>query len=130
MITRNFSLDEFTRSETAEKLNIDNSIPEKYVANVHNLAVNVLQPTRDKIGALRINSGFRCPELNRAVGGVETSHHLTAHAADIYPIAKHKLKETFLFIRDNLKYTQLILYPNFIHVSYIPSNLKKQVIYK
>lgn len=82
-LTKNFSLEEFTKSSTAIKYHIDNTIPEKYMNNVQKLA-EILQIIRDAWDdQIKINSGYRCKELNVKVGGSKTSDHLYAAAADI-----------------------------------------------
>lgn len=87
-ITKNFSYEEFTESSTAKARGIDNSLPNQTVrAAVKELAEKILQPLRDAYGGgIRITSGYRCPALNKAVGGSATSAHLTGYAADLQPI--------------------------------------------
>lgn len=83
-LSHNFWLHEFVVSETANKLGIDNTPPPSAIENLRMLCVNVLQPARDQIGRpFKITSGYRCARLNKAVGGVANSKHLTGHAADI-----------------------------------------------
>lgn len=82
-LTKNFKIEEFTKSSTAIKYHIDNNIPEKYMNNVQKLA-ELLQVIRDEWDApIKVNSGYRCKELNAKVGGSKTSDHLYAAAADI-----------------------------------------------
>ena len=71
-LSKHFSLSEFISSNTAERLGIDNVPKDKAVIeNLRNLCLEILQPLRDYVGApVHINSGYRCPELNDAVGGV------------------------------------------------------------
>ena len=74
-LSKNFTLEELIRSNTAERMGIDN-VPkdEKVVENLRSLCLEVLQPLRDYVGApVHINSGYRCPELNMTVGGVKKS---------------------------------------------------------
>ena len=74
-LTKNFSYSEFTESSTAKARGIDNSLPNQAVRTaIKELAENILQPLRDAYGSgIRITSGYRCPALNKAVGGVATS---------------------------------------------------------
>lgn len=82
--TAHFTLSEFTRSATAEKLGIDNTPTEKEVLNLCVLAAQVLEPARRIINKpFIINSGYRCEALNKAVGGQKNSYHLKGMAADI-----------------------------------------------
>ena len=81
---RHFTLKELTRSATAQLLGIDNTPPASAVTALHALVYNVLDPLRDAWGGpIKVNSGYRCPELNRAVGGTPTSQHQRGEAADI-----------------------------------------------
>lgn len=83
-LTANFTLNELIRSNTATKLNIDNSPSDEIIDNLKKLCTNVLQPIRDKYGKpMVITSGYRCKALNKAVGGVKTSQHVLGQAADI-----------------------------------------------
>lgn len=83
-LAKNFTLEEFTRSETARRLGIDNTPSEENLKNLKVLATQVLQPARDEMGEpLTITSGFRSRKLNRAVGGVYNSYHQFGQAADI-----------------------------------------------
>lgn len=92
--TRHFELSEFTKSATAEKLGIDNTPTAQIVLNLCVLAAQVLEPVRQRLGVpFVITSGFRCPALNKAVGGKENSYHLTGCACDIR-ITSQKQGET------------------------------------
>ena len=84
-ISKNFSYKEFEESETAERKGIANVINTTEIRDsVKALVLNVLQPLRDAWGkSLHINSGYRCPQLNKAVGGAPKSYHLLGRAADI-----------------------------------------------
>ena len=84
-ITNNFTLEEFTRSETASRMGIQNVPGNREKLAIVNLCAKLLQPLRDIYGKpIRINSGYRCPELNKAVGGVPNSQHVLGEAADIH----------------------------------------------
>lgn len=133
-LTNNFSLEEMTKSETALRHNLDNTPSEAEIANLKLLCEKVLQPVRDHYGkGVKVNSGFRHPNVNAAVGGSKTSDHCRGQAADIEipGVPNHELA---LFIQDNLNYTQLILEfytigvpdSGWVHVSYNPADLKKQ----
>ena len=97
-ITRNFSLDEFVKSETATKHNIDNTPTQNVINNIVSLC-GVLQKIRDKYGKpMHINSGYRCPKLKSKVGGSKTSQHMNGSAADISVGSAKQNKELFDFI--------------------------------
>ena len=79
-----FTIEELTRSATARRLHIDNTPPASAVAALHALVDHVLDPLRQAWGGpIRVNSGYRCPELNKAVGGTPGSQHQRGEAADI-----------------------------------------------
>ena len=99
-LSTNFRLSEFTRSDTAKRLGIVNVCSSvEQVLNLAYLCHTVLQPLRDRFGPIRINSGYRCPELNEAVGGVANSHHLRGEAADIYLPTIEKGREYLTFLK-------------------------------
>lgn len=83
-LTTNFTLNELIRSNTATKLNIDNTPSDDIIDNLKKLCTDILQPIRDKYDKpMVITSGYRCKALNKAVGGVKTSQHVLGQAADI-----------------------------------------------
>lgn len=123
-----FTIAELCRSNTAEKLGIDNTPPTDAVQNLKRLIANVLDPARELIDApIYVNSGYRCPELNKAVGGVSNSQHCEGKAADITTRSPKLNKLLFGLIQDELDFDQLIWEcgGTWIHVSY---NNRKQVI--
>lgn len=82
----NFTLQELLESDTARRKGIANYPSFEVVENLAELCRNFLQPLRDAWGSgIHVNSGYRCPELNKAVGGVETSVHMKGWAADLVP---------------------------------------------
>lgn len=127
-----FTFTEFERSATATRYAIDNRAPESAKKNIAALVDNVLDPLREAWGKpITVTSGYRCAELNRKVGGTATSHHLKGMAADITTGNKVDNRRLFqLVVALNLPFTQLIDEKNFswIHISYDPSNLKKQIL--
>ena len=83
---KNFTLEEFARSGTADRLRIDNTPPQEVVAHIGELVGSILQPLRDSWGKpIVVTSGYRCNKLNDAVGGVKNSAHLSGYAADVQP---------------------------------------------
>ena len=133
-LSANFSLKELTKSDTATRLGIDNTPNEETIDNLKTLCDKVLQPVREHFGkSVTVNSGYRSPESNAAVGGSKTSDHCKGQAADI-EIDGVPNPELAQWIMNNLDYTQLILEfytqgipdSGWVHVSYDPNNLKKQ----
>ena len=135
-LSDNFTLEELIYSSTAEAKGINNKPNQDEIENLKNLCVNVLQPIRDKYGkAIYINSGYRCPILNRAVGGVPTSQHQSGMAADISVHDYDENKKLFNMIVEmqkngEIQFDQLIDESNYswIHVSYDKNRLRNQVL--
>ena len=133
-----FSIKELTKSETATKKGIDNTPNAAQVKNLEALIDNLLDPIREQWGAaIYVTSGFRSVALNKAVGGVANSHHLGGYAADLTVKSQAGNKALFEMIRcSNLQWTQLISEKTtsqgcgWVHISYVPSNLKNQVLRK
>lgn len=127
-LTNNFTLEELVR--TSKKL--DNTPPEAVVGALRDLCVNVLQPARNAFpkNAFTINSGFRSPAVNKAVGGAANSDHLYGYAADITLGSKALNKMLFEWIKKNCKFTQLINEYDYswVHVSFNKKNLKCQLV--
>lgn len=134
-----FSYKEFQRSATAERLKIDNRIPEAAQANITALVDNVLDPLRQAWGKpLTVTSGYRCPALNKAVGGSRTSQHMTGQAADISTGNIVDNARLFhLIIDSKLPFDQLIfekgdinIGPAWVHVSYrVDDKNRRQILY-
>ena len=124
-ISKNFSYREFEKSSTADHYGICNVIRTVEVRDaVRALTLNVLQPLRDDLGLpVVISSGYRCPELNKAVEGVASSQHTKGEAADIHvnlPDGSRMppVEVARRIVSKQLPYDQLILYPTFVHVSH------------
>lgn len=132
----NFTIAEMVQSSTAEKLNIDNNPPS--IVKVHlTETITLLENIRQEWGiyceqhglgtpAIRVSSGYRSPELNKAVGGVKTSAHVLGYAADIVPVnGKQDEFEKFMsevFSKKGYAYDQIIIEwsktSRWIHVGY------------
>ena len=137
-VTMHFTIEELYASETAKRLGIDNKPSVQKMINLVYLAANVLEPLRVAMGEpVKINSGYRCEKLNKAVGGVYNSQHLKGQAADICidgDMAKGR--RWFNYIRDHLNFDQLIWEHDrsgtyWIHVSFVYPDFgknRKQVI--
>lgn len=104
-----FTTAEMMRSETADRKGINNRIPKEYLPNVERLIKEVLDPLREWYNRpIYVNSGYRCEELNKAVGGAATSFHLTGCAADLDTrLGKSENQKLFEYIKERLPYTEL-----------------------
>lgn len=120
-----FTKSELTRSDTARTLKIDNTPTPEASAALDALMWNVLDPIRRMWGKpIIVNSGYRCPKLNAAIGGSATSQHMKGEAADITAGDPTKNKELFDMIAQSaIPFDQLIDEKNYrwIHVSYRPN---------
>ena len=139
-LTTNFTLEELYASPTAQRRHIDNTPTTVVQQNLKMLAEKVLQPIRDTYGyPIIVNSGYRCAELNKAVGGVRNSQHLTGCAADIRCT---KTSKAYLFrviakmVKEGrIEVGQLIWEygtsdePSWIHVSLKMATKKNQILY-
>lgn len=121
---------ELTKSETAKRLGIDNTPGAQAEKNLTTLVGELLDPVRELWGKpLRVTSGYRCADLNRAVGGAKTSHHLRGMAADITTGNNVENRRLFgLITGSGLPFTQLIGERGFqwLHISLDPANIKRQ----
>lgn len=120
-MSKYFSIKELVHSDTANARGIDNTPTEEVKENLQALIDNVLDPLREWYGKpIYVNSGYRCPKLNKAVGGVKNSQHLTGQAADIDVHNTIENRKLFEYIKNNLKYDQLLWENNgaWIHVSF------------
>jgi len=135
-LTKNFTLEEMIKSETALRHGMDNTPGENEIGNLKVLCEKVLQPVRDHFGkGVKVNSGFRHPDVNAKVGGSRTSDHTRGQACDI-EIPGVPNAELAEWIRDNLEYRQLILEfytpgvpdSGWVHVSYVAEDNKKEVL--
>lgn len=108
-LSKNFHLSEFLKSQTAERLKLDNTPNKTVINNLKELAKNVLQPIRDYFDApIVVSSGYRSLAVNNAVGSNRTSQHILGQAADFdIPSIDNFLLASW--IKNNLKYDQLIL---------------------
>lgn len=129
-ITKNFNLGEFTKSSKYPY--IKNEPNEAERANLVALIVNVLQPLRDILDEpMTVNSGFRCHELNKLVGGVPTSQHRKGEASDFVVKGLSSKQVAEIILANEIPFDQLIVYPNFTHISYRRNGgNRRQVIYK
>lgn len=131
-ISKNFSYFEFEASTKAKEKRIDNTIKSYDVRDsIKNFTINLLQPLRDWAEAsLNISSGYRCPELNKLVGGSATSQHVKGEAADVWCPVKTPYQLARAVIELGLEFDQMILYPGFVHLSYkLVGKQRMQILY-
>lgn len=124
-ISKNFTLDELTASATAKQMHIINAPGVDEVCNLCALVHHVLQPLRTAMQEpIKIGSGYRCPQLNKAVGGVPNSQHIKGEAADLCIDGdKAKGRKWITWIMNHCDFDQLIWEHNakgtyWVHVSY------------
>lgn len=136
---KNFKLSEFFVSSTADKNGIKNepSLDERATIerNINLLVDNVLDPIRDKFCApVIITSGYRCPQVNKLVGGANNSQHMSGCAADFHikGFTYLMMRQVFLNIYDTIEFDQLIYYrsKNIIHVSYVENGNRHEAFLK
>lgn len=136
---KNFKLSEFFVSSTADKNGIKNepSLDEKatVVRNINLLVDNVLDPVRDAVHTpIIITSGYRSPQVNKLVGGVNNSQHMSGYAADFHVMGfTHSMMyQVFLYVFNTLEFDQLIYYrsKNIIHVSYVENGNRHEAFLK
>jgi len=135
-LSDNFSVIEFTKSQTAERKGIQNNPNEIHTIAMVELCLNVLERVRSAFGKpVTINSGYRSPALCEAIGSKSTSQHCDGEAADIeiYGVSNYDLAK---YIENNLNFDQLILEcwdgiePNsgWVHVSYVNENANRKEV--
>lgn len=128
-----FTIQELTISNTAQRKGIDNTPDQKAAAALTALVTNVLDPLREAWGRpIVVNSGYRCPKLNRAVGGVARSQHTKGEAADIRTLSNRRWENEQLFkLMLKLPFDQLIDEHGYswIHVSYAEGRNRRQVLH-
>jgi hypothetical protein len=131
-LSANFSLAELTKTNVRQ---FDNTPSMQVIDNLQVLVDNVLQPIRNKFGPVTVTSGYRSPDVNKAIGGSATSDHCFGFAAD-FEVAGVDNKELARWVADNLKFKQLILEfytkgvpdSGWVHVSYDKTNLTQKVM--
>lgn len=139
LLSKNFTLEEMIHSNMAKKLGIDNSLcpinDHLIIARLDVLCRYVLQPIRDSFGKpVIVSSGYRCPELNKAVGGSLKSQHMDGEAADIEISGVSNL-ELATYVKDMLDFDQLILenytlgepQSGWVHISWTNENRRREV---
>lgn len=132
-LSENFTLREFTKSQTASRRGIDNTPSDEHLDNALALFENVVQPVRDYFGPTIITSGYRSPELNQAIGGSPTSQHSVGQAADLEVLGV-STAAVCEWIAENVEFDQLILEfytpgqtnSGWVHVSYVKDGVNRK----
>ena len=132
-LSKNFTLKEVTRSNTARRLGIDNTPKNHHLKSMQRLITNLIQPMRDALGPIRITSGYRCPELNRAIGGSKKSQHSKAEAVDIQFWSEGQMKNQLIYdwvLNSGIEFDQMINEFDYawIHISLKEKNNRKEVL--
>ena len=132
-LTENLTLQEAIKSNTATRLGIDNTPNQATIETMIETAEKIFQPLRDKLGAIRVSSFYRTPELNRAIGGSKTSQHCTGEAIDMQGVnvSNAELFDEACKLED---FDQIIwefgtlTEPDWVHVSYSKTQNRKQIL--
>jgi zinc D-Ala-D-Ala carboxypeptidase len=137
-LSKNLTLFEMTRSETAKRKGVSNQPTEEHIANMIVLAEKIFQPIRDHFGVpIHVSSGYRSAALNKKIGGARNSQHMTGEAMDIDMDGTDTgvtNVQVFNWIRENLVFDQLIFEhgnssnPDWIHVSYSTSGVNRRQV--
>ena len=135
-ISKHISYKEAIKSNTALRLNLDNTPDDYQMSNMVNIAINVFEPLREWVGGpIKINSMYRSQELNQAIGGSKSSQHCEGRAIDLDDTFGHKTNaEMFNYIKDNLNFDQMIWEfgnkknPAWVHVSYVSEDQNRNRI--
>tara|TARA_B100001094_G_scaffold7119_1_gene6360 strand:- start:6146 stop:6631 length:486 start_codon:yes stop_codon:yes gene_type:complete len=143
-LSKNFTLEELIKSNTAKRLGIENKPNKEGIIKLRILATALLQPLRERLGVLRVSSGFRSKELNKIITGHNKgSQHCECEAVDLIYVKRGKIDNIMIFqtlIDLNLDFDQCILeygdgtkecdpiFPDWVHLSYKITGNRKQVL--
>jgi zinc D-Ala-D-Ala carboxypeptidase len=142
-ISKNFTLAELTKSNTATRLGISNTPDKEGIHKLRLLVTNILQPLRNAVGQLRISSGYRSESLNKAIGGSNKSQHSKCEAVDLQYVKRGRMDNMRIFnsiISLGLDFDQIILefggataqndsdYPDWVHLSWKITDNRRQIL--
>lgn len=132
-ITTHFTIAEFEHSDTATIHEIENKIPKDLYQNILYGCEKILEPAREKLGKpIRITSGYRCPQLNKLVGGAANSYHMKGMAADLHVECFEHAAELFQKFRAN-QFVDLCLFEHarngtcWLHVQWSPHRQPRKI---
>lgn len=121
-LSRNFNLDEFLNLKKYPY----NEPPTQCLVNLQYGVATILQPLRDALGCpIIINSGYRCPQVNKHVGGVANSQHMSGCAADIRPADMKQFSKMIETLKTSLFVDQLLTASSWCHVSWQPHGIPR-----
>ena len=142
-ISKNFTLAELTKSNTATRLGISNTPDKEGIHKLRLLATELLQPLRNAVGPLRVTSGYRSESLNAAIGGSNKSQHTKCEAVDLQFVKRGRMDNMRIFnaiISQGLEFDQCILEfggstahtdsdnPDWIHISWKITGNRRQIL--
>ncbi len=142
-ISKNFTLAELTKSNTATRLGISNVPDKEGIHKLRLLATELLQPLRNAVGALRVTSGYRSESLNKAIGGSNKSQHTKCEAVDLQFVKRGRMDNMRIFnaiINHAIEFDQIILEfggataekdsdnPDWIHISWKVTGNRRQIL--
>ena len=126
-LSKHFSLDEATYSETAIRLGIPNLPSELQLANMKHAAEG-MEKVRELTGALRVNSWLRLPDVNVAVGGSKISSHMDGFAIDVSTAAHTPYELCQMVKKAGIKFDQMIHeYGRWMHISFAPEMRQQEL---
>ena len=132
-LSKNFTLSEITKSNTAKRLGIENAPNKEHLKNMQVLIRDLIQPMRDALGPIRISSGYRSPALNRAIGGSSKSQHCKGQALDLQFWKEGEMCNQKIYdwvLKEGIEFDQMINEFDFawIHISLKEKGNRKQVL--
>tara|TARA_B100000287_G_scaffold253580_1_gene238259 strand:- start:32 stop:490 length:459 start_codon:yes stop_codon:yes gene_type:complete len=132
-LSKNFTLSEITKSNTAKRLGIKNAPNKEHLSNMQILIRDLIQPMRDALGPIRISSGYRSPVLNRAIGGSTKSQHCKGQAVDLQFWEKGEMCNKKVYdwvLKEGIEFDQMINEFDYawIHISLRPDNKNRKMV--
>ena len=132
-LSKNFTLSEITKSNTAKRLGIDNAPNQEHLNNMQILIRDLIQPMRDALGPIRISSGYRSPVLNRAIGGSTKSQHCKGQALDLQFWSEGEMCNKKIYdwvLKEGIEFDQMINEFDYawIHISLRPDDKNRRVV--
>ena len=132
-LSKNFTLSEIIKSNTAKRLGIDNAPNQEHLKNMQILIRDLIQPMRDALGPIRISSGYRSPVLNRAIGGSTKSQHCKGQALDLQFWEKGEMCNKKIYdwvLKEGIEFDQMINEFDFawIHISLNPDGKNRKMV--